>query len=413
MILSVMKYTKGYLQVFLTGYAPERFLNLCSNHDILIWNLTPKKDGYQFFMTIQGFRQLKPILRKTKTKIQIEKRVGLPFILFRYRKRKLFLVGLFLFLGILYWVSGFVWKIEVNGNSYLSEEVILEFLEEQNCGFGTRKSAIDCERLEAELRSEYEEVIWTSAQIYGTKLTISIQENLLPEESYQETEAEICDIVAAKDGTIVKMVTRNGTPLVKVGDVVEDGTTLVSGRVEVMNDAGEVAEYLYKSADADILAQVSYVYEDEIPVSYEEIVYTGQKKESYSIRIGTTRINQPFFKVTYEQKNIMTDSYQLHVTDNFYLPIFFEKNCYQEYVVEQKEYSKSEAKQLAIDHLRTYLSNLQEKGVQIIAENVMIEKVKNSYQVKGTIDAYESIVSYTPTEQIEITEEGQQINESD
>ncbi|MGN0352197.1 MAG: sporulation protein YqfD [Roseburia sp.] len=414
MILSIMKYTNGYLQVFLTGYAPERFLNLCSNHDILIWNLTPEENGYRFFMTIRGFRQLKPILKKTKTVIKIEKRVGLPFILFRYRKRKIFPVGMLVFLGLLYWMSGYIWKIEVTGNSYLSEEVVLEFLEEQNCGFGTRKNTIHCEELEAKLRNEYGEVIWTSAQIYGTKLTISIQENLLPEDSYEPAEEEISDIVAAKSGTIVKIITRNGTPLVKVGDVVEKGTTLISGRVEVLNDAGEIAEYLYKTADADVLAQVSYDYEDTIPIQYEEKIYTGQFKNSYSIRIGNRRISQPFFQVPYKQKNVLTDTYQLHFTDNFYLPVFLEKNCYQEYVVEEKEHSKSEAKQIAIDHLKIYLANLREKGVQIISENVMIDKEKNSYRVKGIIETYESIVSYEPTEQIEITgEERQQTDESD
>ena len=123
---------------------------------------------------------------------------------------------------------------------------------------------------------------------------------------------------------------------------------------------------------------------------------------------------QPFFKVPYEKQNLMTDSYQLHLSDNFYLPVFVEKNLYREYEVQTKKRSKSEAKQLAIEHLKTYLSNLEEKGVQIIAENVMIEKGKNSYQVKGTIEAYESIVSYSPTEQIEITvEERQQTDESD
>ena len=414
MLLSVMKYANGYVQVHLTGYAPERFLNLCSNHDILVWNLTPEEDGYRFFLTIEGFRQLKPILRKTKTSIRIEKKTGLPFVLFRYRKRKIFPAGLLLFFGILYWVSGFIWKIQVTGNSYLSEETILEFLEEQGCGFGTRKRNISCEALEAALRSEYGEVIWTSAQIYGTKLTISVQENLLPEESYKEQEENVFDIVAVKNGTIVQMVTRNGTPLVKIGDTVESGTILVSGRMEVLNDAGEVAEYLYKTADADILAQVSYVYEDAIPITYEDEVYTGNEKTSYSFQIGTMHITQPFFKVPYKKQNLMTDSYQLHLSDNFYLPVFVEKNLYREYEVQTKKRSKSEAKQLAIEHLKTYLSNLEEKGVQIIAENVMIEKGKNSYQVKGTIEAYESIVSYSPTEQIEITvEERQQTDESD
>lgn len=413
MMLSVIRYTKGYVQVLLTGYAPERFLNLCSKHDILIWDLTPEEEGYRFFLTIQGFRELKPLLRKTKTKIRIEKRRGLPFVLFRYRKRKLFLFGMALFFGILYWVSGFIWKIEISGNSYLSEDVIFAFLKEQNCSFGTKKDEIHCETLEAALRNKYDEIIWTSAQIYGTKLTISVQENLLPEKSYQQDLEEINDIVAAKDGKIVKIVTRSGTPLVKEGDTVTKGTTLVSGRIEIKNDAGEVAEYLYKKADADILAHVSYKYEDVIPILYEETEYTGEQKNFYSIRIGTKRINQPFFSVSYEKKNILTDSYQLHLTKNFYLPIFFEKNCYRECDVQSKKRSKSEAKQLALKHLKTYLTNLKEKGVQIISENVMIVKEKNAYRVTGTIEAYESIISYTPTQQLEITEEGQQIDESD
>ena len=38
--LSLLKYIGGYLEVVLSGYAPERFLNLCGNHNILIWNLS-------------------------------------------------------------------------------------------------------------------------------------------------------------------------------------------------------------------------------------------------------------------------------------------------------------------------------------------------------------------------------------
>ena len=38
MLLSVIKYFRGYVHVKLTGYAPERFLNLCGNRNILIWN---------------------------------------------------------------------------------------------------------------------------------------------------------------------------------------------------------------------------------------------------------------------------------------------------------------------------------------------------------------------------------------
>ncbi len=45
---------------------------------------------------------------------------------------------------------------------------------------------------------------------------------------------------------------------------------------------------------------------------------------------------------------------------------------------------------------------------------MVYEKADQKYVVTGTVDAYESIVSYQPTEILEITsEERQQPNESD
>lgn len=73
MLLSVIKYFKGYVYVRLSGYAPERFLNLCGSRDILIWNLKSIADGYEFCISVAGFKQLRPILKKTRTHIRIIK----------------------------------------------------------------------------------------------------------------------------------------------------------------------------------------------------------------------------------------------------------------------------------------------------------------------------------------------------
>ena len=112
MLLSVIKYFKGYVYVRLSGYAPERFLNLCGSHDILIWNLKSTKDGYEFCISVAGFKQLRPILKKTRTHIRIQKRYGMPFELYHYRKRKMFAMGMLLFAGLIYYLSGFIWNIE-------------------------------------------------------------------------------------------------------------------------------------------------------------------------------------------------------------------------------------------------------------------------------------------------------------
>lgn len=414
MFLSLLKYLCGYLEVSLTGYAPERFLNLCSNHNILIWNLVPTAEGYRFYISIAGFKRLPPILRKTKTKVRIQKRIGIPFFLFRYRKRKLFVVGIVAFAVLVYWLSGFVWKIEVNGNSYFSENTILDFLKEQDAYFGCRKSTIDCEAIEEQLRSRYEDVIWASVQIYGTKMTVSIQENLLSKESYEKDETNIHDIVAAKDGVITSMITRTGTPLVSPGVEVTKGDILVSGRIELFQDDGGLLDYEYHPADADICADVWYEYEDHIPMEYEEKVPTGRNKTSYGMRIGSVQIKNPFFHTDFSQENQICDARQLALSKNFYLPVYFEKTLHEEICVTKKKHSKEEAKELAKQHFEVYLSNLSEKGVQIIEKNVIIEKERNSYEVKGSIKANESIVTYAPTEILEITrEERQQSDESD
>ncbi|MCB6775682.1 sporulation protein YqfD, partial [Phocaeicola dorei] len=89
--------------------------------------------------------------------------------------------------------------------------------------------------------------------IDGSRLKIQIKEN---EDTFQEVQKEEkpCDLIAEQDGVITMMVTRSGVPMVHVGDQVKKGDILVSGRIEVCNDAKEVVEYQYEQADADIRA---------------------------------------------------------------------------------------------------------------------------------------------------------------
>lgn len=403
MLLSAMKYARGYVYVQLTGYAPERFLNLCGNHNILIWNLKPSEDGYFFCISVDGFRELKPILKKTRTKIKIIRKCGIPFTAFQYRKRKLYGAGFFLFGILLYYLSGFVWNIEINGNSYLSQETILDFLQEEESYFGVRKSDIDCANLEEALRSRYEEVIWTSIKIYGTKMTVDIQENLLPEEEYVQAEDTIYDIVASKDAVIEEIITRNGTPKVTPGIEVKKGELLVSGRLDIIDDNGEVSQYLYRSSDADITGRVCYQYKDVISKEYEDHINTENNCNNYVLQLFQTRISNPFFKVKYKDYFMVSDTRQLHVTSNFYLPVSLTKENYQEYIKKKKTRTEEEIRQIATKNLNNYIEDLEEKGIQIIEKNVMIERTSKNYVVSGEIWAYESIVSYQPTEIITIT----------
>lgn len=258
-------------------------------------------------------------------------------------------------------------------------------------------------------------MIWTSIKIYGTKMTVDIQENLLPEENYEEKKEETAhDIVAADDGLITEMITRSGTPAVTVGTPVKKGDVLVNGYVEILNDDGETAQYLYRTADADIIAKVTYSYHDEIPMEYVKKVPTGAEKITYQVRILDYLIKNPFFSPVEEPYEVVSDVSQFHFTDNFYLPVYLVRQTCVGYKNEQKTYTEKEAKRLASENLKKYLDDLEEKGIQITEKNVIIERTKKKYVVKGTIGTLKSIVSYQPTKIIEqSSEERQPTDESD
>ena len=53
----------------------------------------------------------------------------------------------------------------------------MEFLEEMEVVNGMRISEVDCGRIVKDIRKEYDDIIWVSASVEGTKLIIQIKDN--------------------------------------------------------------------------------------------------------------------------------------------------------------------------------------------------------------------------------------------
>lgn len=84
----------------------------------------------------------------------------------------------------------------------------------------------------------------------------------------------------------MNIVIRNGTPLVKTGDICKQGDILVSGEVPILNDSQEVVRVEYVPADADIYVRHQIAYYQEVPLSYEKKVQSGTSKTSWYFRVG-------------------------------------------------------------------------------------------------------------------------------
>ena len=138
----LIRYCKGYVRVRLIGNMPERFLNLCAANQIFLWNLLSDEGSYLLSMSIQDFRRLKPLCRKSGCTLHIVEKHGMPFFFYQNRKRKGFFIGIFLFAGLLYLLSCFIWNIHVDGNHANSTYAILAFLEQNGVHHGIWKNRI-------------------------------------------------------------------------------------------------------------------------------------------------------------------------------------------------------------------------------------------------------------------------------
>ncbi len=181
-------------------------------------------------ISLKGFYKLRPIVRKTGTRVVITKRYGLPFLMVRIKKRKIFMVGLLGSFLFWIWMSGHIWSIDIMGNYYITTDLFQDFLADNKIKAGIKKKTVDIESLEKEIRTHFPMVTWTSLRIDGTKLVVQVKENdLLDLKQDNQEVQEGMDLVAPKEGVVISIVTRTGVPKVKAGDVVHKGDVLVEG----------------------------------------------------------------------------------------------------------------------------------------------------------------------------------------
>ena len=404
MIRSFIRWLQGYIRLCVAGYSPERFLNMCCFHNLFIWGLEPTEKGYEMYMSISDFRKLKPIIRKTHTKVTLEGRYGFPFFLARYRKRKLFFAGLFLCAVLLRAYSLFIWDIHFEGNERYPDTTLAEFLESEGVAPAMLRSRVDCPGIVKAIRKEYNDIVWVSASIDGSRLKIQVKEN---EDTFPEKDASVVpdgreekpvDLIASADGVITEIVTRSGVPQVHVGDTVKKGDILVLGRVEVVNDSQEVVGYQYHRSDADVFADTQMEYTDTLDLTYLKKVYDGKKKYQPFIRLADWTVSVGSIKNKYEHSERVTEETQVRLGENFYLPFSYGMKSVKSYSLVERTYTEEEARQLLSLDFKRFCEDLEEKGVQIRENNVKIHLYENSATASGTLFLNEQITAEADTE---------------
>lgn len=386
-----IEYITGYVDIVIEGYYIEKFINICNSKQINLWNIK-KENSIKMLASIKisDFKELKQICRKTKCKVKIQNKKGLPFTIKKYKKRKVFLLFLMLIILTIIVLSNFIWNIEIEGDESIPKEEIMELVKNEGLEIGAFKGKVDTKEIINKIRLERDDVSWVGIDIEGTNAIIKLVK--ADEKPEIINEEEYCNIVADRDATILKVSAQNGTPLVKEGDTVTNGDIIIAGWME-----GKYTGKQYVHAQGEVQAKVSYTTIEKVYLKETKKVETGESENRYSVKINNFQINLLKTLPKFQKYDTIEENKKLKLFSNFYLPLEIVKYTYKEYEEQLVVHSFEEAKQIGIDRAKESLQEeldgkeILDKQVKVISEPEYIE-VQVTYEVKENIGIKEKII---------------------
>ena len=389
MIQYIHHFFRGVLKIELYGESIERFLNLCRNHDIPIRNISADDSGCTAYIGLQDFKKIKPFLKKSHMKVRIKERIGFPFFLLSFKKRMIFFPAMILSILLIFMCTEFIWKIDITGNRYYTDEILKEYLYATlHISCGTPKSKVNTEKLKSDIREAFPKITWISVSSKGTGIFIRIKEenNMTYTEAKNTDHAE--DIVADQEGEIYSIVTREGLPLVKAGSKISKGDVLVSGILPLKDDSGNCTSVTLVHADADISVIRNMEYENFVPFREERREKTGKK--TYAVYLSTERK-----RLTFHKKKDKAPKCRIVLHEySFCIPLVPVKNIgfivYEETVNKTRHHTYDECRDFLNTEFSFFYRNLEKKGVQILKNGVKIYKGENGLTARGTLKVIHS-----------------------
>lgn len=381
----LLNYIFGYVNISVEGYFIERFINICISKNVLLWNSKRKKSSFLYTnIGMKDFKKIKEIAKITKCRVKIQRKRGLPFLLNKYKKRKIFVISLAIILLLIFGTSNFIWNIEITGNDTIETSEIMKDLNENGLKTGMIKQKINTKEVINSIRLKRNDIAWIGLNIKGTNAIVSIVESDKKPEIIDET--EYCNIVTKKDGVITKINVQNGTALVKEGDIVKNGNILVGGWLE-----GKYTGTRYVHAKAEVEAKVWYSKKDKISLKQEQKEQTGNIQNCYGININNLKINFTKTLPKFQNYDTISENKKLKIFSNFYFPIEFCKTTYCELETKEITYTPDEAKQILQARLEEELKKEIANQENIVNTQVNYKEEEQEVTVEVIFEVLENI----------------------
>lgn len=220
-------------------------------------------------------------------RIQILRKFGIADLTYKIYRRPVLATVTILIVFLSVFLPTRILFVEVEGNSAVPANYILEQAAAKGICFGAARRYVKSERVKNAILSAVPDLQWIGVNTSGCVAKISVKERNSVEPVRTE-KGFVSNMVATQDGVITECTVRHGNCLCKVGQAVTRGELLVSG----YTDCGVVVRTTY--VDAEIVADTLHMMKAVTHGIYTFRVSEYGRERQYSLLIGKKLIN--FFK---------------------------------------------------------------------------------------------------------------------
>lgn len=275
---------QGEVRLRVVSGFPERVLNLCGARKLSFWDLCwVSPTEFTCSMTRRDCRILRQAAKNLDCTLTVEQKAGVPYFLGRFRRRYVLTAGLALCVVFLIFGSFFIWDFRIEGNETVTDEEILRVLQRNGIGLGTFGFAIDSEDLRNHVLLEMPELYWIAVNVSGCQAQVQVRERIPAPELTDKRIPR--NVVARRDGLVLKVSTLGGVRQVLPGAVVESGQLLISG----VEDTEPFGARLMTGMGT-VTARTWYTLETRIPLTVQRKAYTVEETTRFSLIFGTHRV---------------------------------------------------------------------------------------------------------------------------
>lgn len=381
LIFKLFYLIRGYVVIHLDDIHWEKNLNILHRKNIRVWDLEKKNKEVRFKISYDDYIKHSDLINEIMKPVN---KKGFMIKLNKLKLRRGFSLGLLIMIVSLYLLTSMIWGIEVVGTNQTNTNKILDLLQENKVKVPLPLSRIEAKKLEILIYNQLNNFKFVEVFVEGSKLIIFVKEKE-PEEATIKSN-EPTSIISAKNAIINKVIAKSGQPVVKEGDVVYKGQTLIMGLVKNKNSE----DFMMVPSDGIVYGKTYYNFEMKEDKIRSLDVATNKSRSVYYLKINGNSIKIIGDKDPYENYNYRETLIKLPLITDL-TDISLLKGVYYEEVIKDVEIDKKTAQNKMKVTMYDELLQKCDEDSRIIKSNINFSEDDDFYYLIAQIEVIEDI----------------------